>query len=192
MSFFGRPRFDMDLLYLQKPNIQSRRKGKGFRYMDENKRLKLISEAIRYCQRVRKMGMPPSGYTKALREPIYYLWECRNESSKSHNAAYRSKQSKGLAHGSGLLVRDHAVPFKHLQDRLLSLSPVTTPELRSLLDKLCVGVLVTKDEHSRLHAAHITRQLAENWFDKDIFGRYGAAGITLEKNSGIADRGISK
>jgi hypothetical protein len=45
--------------------------------MDETKRLELIVEAARYCQRVAAMGMPVAGYTKTLREAIYFAWMCR-------------------------------------------------------------------------------------------------------------------
>ena len=40
--------------------------------MDEARRLDLIVEAVRYCQRVRDMGMPASSYSKALREPVHF------------------------------------------------------------------------------------------------------------------------
>ncbi|PYT65499.1 MAG: hypothetical protein DMG42_31955 [Acidobacteria bacterium] len=40
--------------------------------MTDSKRLQLIAEAVRYCQRVKAMGMPSACYTKVLREPIYF------------------------------------------------------------------------------------------------------------------------
>jgi hypothetical protein len=64
--------------------------------MDDQKRLDLIAEAVRYCQRVRAMGMPPSSYTKALREPIYFLWELRAGKPKDRCAQYRSRESLGV------------------------------------------------------------------------------------------------
>jgi hypothetical protein len=42
--------------------------------MDEAKRLGLIVEAVRYCQRAKAMGMNPASHSKALREPIFFLW----------------------------------------------------------------------------------------------------------------------
>ncbi len=77
--------------------------------MDDTKRLELIVEAVRYCQRVREMGMPSSCYAKALREPVHFLWE-RRQGSKIRAATFRSKDAIGLSFGSGLLVYDHAVP----------------------------------------------------------------------------------
>lgn len=43
--------------------------------MDDTKRLQLTAEAMRYCQHVAEMGMPSSCYSKALREPVHFLWD---------------------------------------------------------------------------------------------------------------------
>ncbi len=118
--------------------------------MDEQKRLELIVEAVRYCQRVRDMGMPVSSYTKALREPIYFLWELRRGRGKDRCAQYRSKASIGIKRGTGQLQYDHAVPFRYLQRELLSLTEVTPESVRETLSKYDVYVLVTSDEHKQL------------------------------------------
>jgi hypothetical protein len=41
--------------------------------LNEAQHLELIVEAVRYCQRVKQLGMPSSCYAKALREPVYIL-----------------------------------------------------------------------------------------------------------------------
>ena len=46
--------------------------------MEEIQRLHLILEAVNYCKKVRDMGMPSAAYSKALREPIHYLWEIKD------------------------------------------------------------------------------------------------------------------
>src|SRR5437762_3111496 len=93
--------------------------------MDLTKRLELIAEAVRYCRRVSGMGMPSGCYTKALREPIFFLWECRDEKNKDRVAKYRSTSTIDVRRGTGSMRYDHAVPFKYLQDELLKLSDVT-------------------------------------------------------------------
>ena len=57
--------------------------------MTDSKRLELIVEAVAYCQRVHSLGMPAACYTKALREPVHFLWE-RRAGSKISSAQYRS------------------------------------------------------------------------------------------------------
>ena len=81
------------------------------RHLCEAERLTLITEAVCYCQRVKAMGMPATAYTKALREPIYFLWECRDALTKEQRPKYRSRQSLGIRFGGGSLVYDHAVPL---------------------------------------------------------------------------------
>jgi hypothetical protein len=82
--------------------------------LEEATRLLLVAEAVRYCKRVASLGMPASCYTKALREPVFYLWEAPR-GSKAAAATYRSKAAATLQHGHGQLVYDHAVPFALLQ-----------------------------------------------------------------------------
>src|SRR5712692_5602235 len=114
--------------------------------MDDTRRLQLIAEAVRYCQRVAKMGMPSSCYTKALREPIYFLWQRKKGKGKADIATYRSKNAIGLSFGNWQLVCDHAIPFKYLQAELLRLSDVTAHSVRKLLDKFGTLVLITRKE----------------------------------------------
>jgi hypothetical protein len=78
--------------------------------MDDMQALELIAEAVRYCQRVRSMGMPQNCYSKALREPIFFLWELRS-GTKTETAKFRSKKAKDISYGKGEIVRDHAIPF---------------------------------------------------------------------------------
>jgi len=51
--------------------------------MDEARRLDLIVEAVRYCQRVRDMGMPVSSYSKALRERSIFFGSEETERARS-------------------------------------------------------------------------------------------------------------
>jgi hypothetical protein len=151
--------------------------------MDEAKRLALIVEAVRYCQRVRAMGMPASSYTKALREPVHFLWERRGGRSKERCARFRSKASVGVRFGSGGLIYDHAVPFSYLQKELLDLPEVTRDSVRDVLEKHCVVVLVTKQENDRLNEAGLGRKMPEGSDGTDTLARYVAVGIDVVSNS---------
>jgi hypothetical protein len=103
--------------------------------MDEPTRLKLIIEAVRYCQRVKETGMPTCCYTKALREPLYFLWERREGKTKESIPQYRSQEAVGLRFGDGDLVYDHAIPFRYFQSELLQLKDVTPEQVRKVLAK---------------------------------------------------------
>jgi hypothetical protein len=147
--------------------------------MNEKQRLELIMEAVRYCQRVRDLGMPASCYTKALREPVYFLWTRRAGGRKEKLARYRSRASLELRHGNGQLVFDHAIPFNYLQSELLQLKEVTPEALRTILLRHEICVLITKSENERLNASGLQFKMPSDWDDDDPLARYKAAGIEL-------------
>ncbi len=157
--------------------------------MNEKKRLQLIGEAVKYCQRVRNMGMPPGCYAKALREPVHFLWERRIGASpeqisgpKVCAAKFRSNAAKGLSFGKGALIYDHAIPLKYLQDKLLNLSDVRTDSLKKLLNKFCVPALITKGENQRIRCCGYRDRMPEGWNRVDSRARYRAVGIEIGKN----------
>jgi hypothetical protein len=150
--------------------------------MDDTKRLKLIAEAVRYCQKVKMLGMPASCYSKTIREPIHFLWE-RRAGTKIRCAKFRSKAATGLRFGRGELVYDHAVPFRYLQDELLSLAPVTEQAITQALDKFGTIVLITKAENARLNAAGYSSKMPQDWDGADPLARYKALDIELIENT---------
>lgn len=152
--------------------------------MTEEARLELIAEAVRYCQRVRSFGMPPSCYSKALREPVHFLWEKRH-GSKARSARYRSRSAVGLKHGKGLIVYDHAIPFKYLQEHLLRLDLVTTTGVAEALERYAVTVLITKAEDELLSASGYGHRMPEHWDGTDPLARYKAVGIELVDNTRV-------
>lgn len=149
--------------------------------MNETLRLELIIEAVRYCQRVKGMGMPPACYSKSLREPVYFLWTLRGGGPKDRLARYRSKAAVGLRRGGGQLVLDHAIPFKYLQSELLQLHDVTPEAVRNVLMKEIL-VLITKSEDDRLKASGFQAEMPHPWDRTDPLARYRAAGIELVEN----------
>jgi hypothetical protein len=150
--------------------------------MDESCRLALIAEAVRYCQRVSSLGMPSNCYTKALREPIFFLWETRN-GGKAKVAKYRSKAAVGLKYGKAQLIYDHAVPFKFLQQKLLALQSVTEESIRSILEQHGIAVLITQAENALLNKHGYGSNMPPEWDGSDPLARYRAVGIELLPNS---------
>jgi len=154
--------------------------------MNEERRLRLIVEAVRYCQRVKGMGMPPSCYTKALREPVHYLWERREGKNKERTPQYRSRAAVGLKFGDGGLVYDHAIPFNYLQSELLQLNDVTPGAVRDVLLKHEIMVLITKSENARLNASGLQKKMPLTWDGTTPLARYKEVGIELVENGPTA------
>ena len=149
--------------------------------MDDKKRLGLIIEAINYCKRVRSMDMPASCYTKALREPIFFLWECRTDKRKHHAAKFRSKNAVGLSLSDGNLVYDHAIPFNLTQKELLALPEVTQESVQKVLLKH-VAAVITQEEHGQLGKSGYASKMPDDWDHIDPLARYKAVGIEIVEN----------
>lgn len=149
--------------------------------MDEQKRLELICEAVSYCQRASGLGMPTRCFTKALREPVFFLWE-KHGRSKIAAAAYRSRASLGLTFGSRQIVYDHSVPFRYLQERLLALQPVQPVTVRDVLTRYAVSSLLKREEDRLLTKRGLARTMPDDWDGTDPLARYSAVGIEMIPN----------
>lgn len=78
----------------------------------------------------------------------------------------RSAISKNLVH-------EHIVPRIVLIDKILGNSPEggwTTDKVKTLFEKFCIGVVVTKGEDEKLKS-HI-KSMPENWDGEDCWARY--------------------
>ncbi len=134
-----------------------------------------------YCQRVRDLGMPVSAYSKALREPVHFLWE-RRTGSKEKCANYRSKAAIGMSIKSRGLVYDHSIPFRYLQGKLLAIENVSHDQVKHVLEKYCCAALITREEDAQLNAAGLNRKMPEGWDGVDFLARYREIGIEIVEN----------
>lgn len=108
--------------------------------------------------------MPPSCYSKALREPIYFLWDCRERGTKATRAQYRSRSAiETLESENGRVVQDHAIPFGYQQADLLKLRNVTAERVHKVLRKYEVRVLVTIAEDRLLTAKGLRSKMPDAW-----------------------------
>ena len=126
---------------------------------------------------------PYSSYTKALREPSYFLWELRGGRGKDFAAKFRSKASIGVQRGRGELIYDHAIPFRYLQEELLSLTEPSPKAVSEILERHCVAVLLTKAEDAQLAKARLARHMPDDWDGSDVLARYAAVGIDVISNT---------
>src|SRR5579862_6257574 len=124
----------------EKPGgVSKMEKGK----LDKRTRLCLICEAVRYCQQVQELGMPSSSFSKALREPIYFLWECY-DGPKYKRCKYRSIETVGKSSGRGEIVYDHSIEFRQLQKTLLGMEEVTAEKVERELGRYLKPVILTR------------------------------------------------
>lgn len=143
-------------------------------------RLNLIAEAVAYCRKVAAMGMPASCYSKALREPIHFLWD--RIGTKHQSARYATEEALATERGVGLIVFDHAIPFRYQLEELISISELTPDAVRSALVKFGVAVLITKEQDRLLTSLGLQRNMPNGWDGVDPLARYKAAEIPLIDN----------
>jgi hypothetical protein len=150
--------------------------------VDETQRLRLIVEAVRYCQRVAEMGMTVAGYAKTPREAIYFVWS-RRLGSKAKSAKYRSRAAAGRKWGRREIVYDHAIPYHYELRALMELKEVAPETVRPVLEKYDVCAIITADEDARLTSAGLQRKMPDDWDQIDPLARYRAVGIELVENT---------
>jgi len=151
------------------------------RIFTDDERLKIIVEAVQYCQRVRAMGMTVAGYDKTVREAIYFVWT-RRLGPKANSARYRSPAAVGLKWRSREIVYDHAVPYRFERMALMDLTEVTPETVRLVLEKYDVCAIITQEEDARLSAAGLKHSMPPDWDKIDPLARYKAVGIEIIDN----------
>lgn len=149
--------------------------------LEIDRRLELIIEAIAYARRVRDLGMPVSCYAKALREPIFFLWECY-QINKIQAAQYVSLAARGKIYGKGEIVYDHCVPYNIVQDKLLALQEPRTSAVREILERFVVAAIITKYEDQQLNKHKLKSKMPRAWDGMNILARYETVGIQLGPN----------
>lgn len=150
--------------------------------LTKEQRLQLIIEAINYCNKVKEMGMSTSCYSKALREPIFFLWENSGKGSKYKKAKFRSLASLGVEEGKNLLRYDHSIPFSIVQEQLLSLNDVSLKTVEQILDSKLIACTITKEEDALLNKAGLNSKMPENWDGVDPLARYREVNIKITEN----------
>ena len=138
--------------------------------LTEPQRVELICEAIRYCQRVRAMGMVSAAWSKALREPIYFMWAMRN-GNKASAARYRSVAAAGLMWGAREVVYDHAIPIVLVQNALMGLSKPQPEGIRAILDRMLVACIITERENRLISAKSLGMKMPPDWDGIDPLAR---------------------
>lgn len=149
--------------------------------LEIDRRLELITEAVVYTRMVRDLGMPVSCYAKALREPIFFLWECY-KIKKIQAARYVSLAAKGKVYGKGEIVYDHCVPYSIVQDKLLALHEPRPSAVKEILERFVVAAIITKHEDQRLNKHKLKSKMPEAWDGLNILARYETLGIKLGPN----------
>ena len=155
--------------------------------LSKTDKLELIAHAARYCKRVRNMGMPINCYAKALREPIFFLWEKKPGMNKYASTRFRSKSAKNIPNNAGGLIYDHAIPFRYTIERILSLESIDASSVLLCLKNNLVTCTLTRKENAILNSAGLAFKMPENWDGVDPLCRYKTVGIEVYEQTPILE-----
>ena len=144
-------------------------------------RLELITEAVIYARKAKSIGMPVSCYAKALREPVFFLWECY-KIKKIQAARYVSVKAIGKSYGKGEIVYDHSIPYSIVQAKLLALDKPQVNNIREILEQFVVACIITKEEDQRLNLQKLKSKMPAPWDGANVLARYEAVGIEVRAN----------
>jgi hypothetical protein len=116
-----------------------------------------------------------------LKYSVDALWHSESVCGLSRTDCERGHPSK-VRHPTSNLRHEHAVPRKLILERLLAGAPLAQEQLLGLLERLCLGVVLTKDEDAALNA-HFQRAMPPAWDigdpAADPFARYRHPDVAL-------------
>ena len=154
--------------------------------LSDTDKLELIAQAARYCKRVRDMGMPINCYAKALREPIFFLWEKKPGMNKYASTRFRSKSAQNIPDNAGGLIYDHAIPFRYTLERILNLETIDAASVMLCLEKDLVTCTLTRKENALLNKAGLAFKMPKKWNGVDPLCRYKTVGIEVYEQNPIS------
>lgn len=75
------------------------------------------------------------------------------------------------------LIHEHVIPKKLVIERLLKLVSPTASSVQQILESYCKGVVITREEDTRLNRLGLRSKMPSDWDEKDVWARYTVAQI---------------
>ena len=134
----------------------------------------IICSGLSLVLRSRKLHL---GTKHAVLDQVLWVWsefDGKHKGCKFWSVAARASglSSKGLVH-------EHLVPRKVVRKKLFSLQDPSPEQVHRILDRWCVGVVVTNEEDSSLNRLGLNSSMPERWNGRDRWARYTEAKIEI-------------
>lgn len=117
------------------------------------------------------------GTKLAVIDQIFWVWS--EFDGKYAGCKYWSKAATESGLKNKGLVHEHLIPRKIVREMLLKLDNPSPEAVYDILDRYCVGVVVTKAEDTRLNQLGFNSEMPINWDHQNLWARYEAAGIEV-------------
>ena len=111
------------------------------------------------------------------------IWVWSEFDGKHKGCKHWSKKAlKAQSEGRSMteLIHEHLVPRKLLIKELFEMSDPSSKKIYEYLNEYCIGVIITKDEDSKLNNAGLRSEMPKNW-DGHPWARYKEVGIVVER-----------
>jgi hypothetical protein len=117
------------------------------------------------------------GTKRAVVDQVLWVWSefegkykgCRVWSMAAKAAGVKPK---GLVH-------EHLVPRKIVRHKLFSIAKPTAVAIHRVLNRWCVGIVITKEEDQELNRLGLNASMPKDWNGHDRWARYTEAGIAI-------------
>ena len=131
------------------------------------------------------LDAPVSFGTKfAVLADVVWVWS--EFHGKLDGCPYWSMAARALRFERKKLMHEHVVPKRIVMEKLLGLAPATSDSVREVLDRYCIGVVVTREEDVRLTKLGLRSEMPDGWDGEDPWARYSKAGIVLSPDDTAA------
>jgi hypothetical protein len=122
------------------------------------------------------------GTKYAVVSEVFWVW---SEFDGKHNGCRLwSVAARKSGRDVKNLIHEHVVPRKTMLGKFdLSQFPektVSEMDVRSLLDRFCIGCVITREEDARLKSRGLNSTMPEGWDQVNVWARYDLAGIVVD------------
>ena len=110
------------------------------------------------------------------------LWKFSEAQGSKKNNPYWSDEARKRENllDESELIHEHVVPRNEIIKFLFKLEKPSYNEVRDVLNKFCIGVVVTKSEDALLRDAGFSQKMPKNWDEKDAFARYTHIDVNIK------------
>src|ERR1035437_8238166 len=113
------------------------------------------------------------GTKLAVVDQIFWVWS--EFDGKHAGCKYWSKAAIESGLKNKGLVHEHLIPRKVVREMLLNLDHPFPEAVNDILERLCIGVVVTKAEDKRLKDLGLNSKMPAYWDQQDLWARYHSA-----------------
>ena len=117
------------------------------------------------------------GTKLAVIDQVFWVWS--EFDGKHAGCKYWSKAAVESGLKDKGLVHEHLIPRKLVREMLLNLEDPSPEAVNDILERLCIGVVVTKGEDTRLNELKLNSKMPDDWDQQNLWARYQAAQIEV-------------